>query len=486
MKLNGRDFFFDRCLKFVFTGPKITVTDSEGTVSRGQLTVEYCPRKDERLCPHLEADIKDMPSPNVKDKPGYSGVLKIFNPGKDILQMVAQSVTWFADFTGNANGEPTAASRSDAAVKKYYANKMRVAVYAGYYDEKMADGDYGGVPIMDGYVNNTYYYRKGNDNILTFYCHDVDMAQASAKVTSYGEMAAKEEDKIKEYLTYSDERRKGKTTFDATFKNLVNNYEKNIRPFLPTSEWFRVLYVRSPEEYYYTVKENPNVGTSVEDPGLAAVCRDTMNTQSFYTNGERITDMLNDLCNYNGMNLGWQLDNKYASKPTYIVYTKESAVKVKTNHKLQDKGVVTIWNFQNLLEQPVIDGTGSLTVKMFFNRRCAPWAYIALRVTTDMDLDENFATFEQMGLLLQGSKIVGGFAGQAQNPAIATTQLSGSTGVAASLGNKGRALDYGYLYNNAYLIVTTNHKLNTHGNDWSTFVKTVPLVRGTLARENTR
>lgn len=486
MKVNGRVFNFDRCMKFVFTGPKITTTDAEGTVSRGQLTVEYCPRKDERLCPHLEADIKDMPSPNTKDKPGYSGVLKIFNPGKDIVQMVAQSVTWFAEYTTNANGEPTANARSDASVKKYYANKMRVKVYAGYYDEDMGDGDYGNAPIMDGYVNNTYYYRKGTDNILVLYCHDVDMTQASSKILGYGEMTAKEEDKLEEYLSYSDERRKGKATFDATFKNLVNNFEKELRPLLPISEWFRVIYVRSPEEYYYNAKENPNVGVSVEDPRLAAVCRDTLNTTAFYTNADKISGMLNDLCNYQGLNLGWQLDKTYASKPTYIVYTKESAVKVKTNYKLNDKGVVTIWNFQNLLEQPVIDGTGSLSVKMFFNRRCAPWAYIALRVTTDLELDEGFATINQMGLFLQGSKLVGGFAGQAQNPAVSTTQLSGSTGVAASLGNKGRALDYGYLYNNSYLIVSTNHKLNTHGNDWMTYVKTVPLVRGTLARENTR
>ena len=134
----------------------------------------------------------------------------------------------------------------------------------------------------------------------------------------------------------------------------------------------------------------------------------------------------------------------------------------------------------------MIDGTGSLAVKMFFNRKCTPWAYIALRVTTDLELDEGFATIDKMGLFTQGSKLVGGFAGQAQNPAVATTQLSGSTGVAASLGNRGRALDYGYLYNNAYLIVSTNHKLSTHTNEWMTYIKTVPLVRGNLSRENTR
>lgn len=486
MKINGRDFYFDRCIKFVFTGPRITTTDTEGTVSRGRLTVEYCPRKDERLCPRLEADIKDMPSPNVKDKPGYSGVLKIYNPGKEIVQMVAQSVTWFAEFTTTANGEPTASARSDAAVKKYYANKMRVAVYAGYYSEDMQDGDYGNTPIMDGYVNNTYYYRKGNDNILVLYCHDVDMTQASAKITSYGEFAAKNEVTIDDFLKTSDERRKGKATFDTTFKNIVQYFEKDVRPLLPQKEWFRVLYVRSPEEYFYKVKEDPNTGQSVEDPKLAEVCRDKLNTTSFYTNAERAPEMLTELCNYQGLNLGWQLDRVYASKPTYIVYTKESAVTVKTNYKLQDKGVVTIWNFQNLLEQPVIDGTGSLAVKMFFNRKCTPWAYIALRVTTALELDEGFATIDKMGLFTQGSKLVGGFAGQAQNPAVATTQLSGSTGVAASLGNRGRALDYGYLYNNAYLIVSTNHKLSTHTNEWMTYVKTVPLVRGNLSRENTK
>ena len=483
MKINDEDFFFDRCLKFVFTGPNLTKTDESGQITNAPLTIEYCPRKDERLCPHLEADIKDMPSPNEKDRPGYSGVLKIYNPGQEIIQMVAKSVTWFYDFTNKNNGEPASSKSSDASVRRYYANKMRVKVYAGYYDESIKDGDYGNAPILDGYVNNTYYFRQGTDDVLTIYCHDVDMTQASAKANSYGELFAKTDGAVDSYLEQMDEKRRGKATFDSTFKNLVDHFETILPHATDNRPKYRVLYVRSPQEYYYNIKQNPGTGSSVEDTNLAAVCRDATITSSFYTNAERLDTMLNELCNYAAINLDWELDVRYASTPTYIVYRKEEAVKIA---KLKDKGIVTIINFQNLMEQPVIDGTGSLTMKMFFNRRCAPWAYIQLVFTGAEKLGEGVAKLQNTGLLTIDNKLIGGFAGQAQNPAIATTQLSGSTGVAGVLNNQARGLAYGYLYNNPFLIVTTNHKLNTHGNDWVTLIKTTPLIRGKLATENTR
>lgn len=491
MRLNDREYFFDRCLKFVFTGPKLTVTEKDeqgNTITRrAPLTVEYCPRKDERLCPHLEADIKDMPSPNEKDRPGYSGVLKIYNPGYEILNMVADSVVWTSDFNKKTNGEPQATELSGNALKKYYESKMMVAVYAGYYSDTMKDGDYGHAPIMHGYINNTYYYRKGNDNILVLYCHDIDMAQASASITDYGALAAKED-----YMTLVndyDSDRKGKSTFDATFKHLVDTFETGISyetsvidQIQGSTEKYRVLYVGSPAGYYAAVRNNPNVGTKVEDPVLAAACKDsaTFLTSGFYTNKEHLSEMLNDLCCYGGKNLGWQLDAVYATVPTYIVYYKKTAIKA----EIPDKGIVKIWNFQNLLEMPSIDGSGSLGIRMFFNRRCLPWAYIELKVT-DSEVDEDFASLGQTGLTQKEGRIVGGLAGQSQNPAVQTTQLSSNIGVGALYDKDRRAIEYGYLYNKPFLIISTQHRLNTHGTEWTTSVHTTPLIKGTTT-ENAR
>lgn len=498
MNLKGRKFNFDRCLKFVFTGPRLTQTDENGTVSRAPLTIEYCPRKDERLCPHLEADIKDMPSPNVKDRPGYSAVLKIFNPGNEIMTMVAKSVTWFYDYTNNGNGEPAKARNQEGSAQLYYANKMRVAVYAGYYDEDNNDGDYGNAAIMDGYVNNTYYYRQGNDNILVMYCHDVDMSKTSSVASAYGLAGSATDDAIQTFINNMDERKSGKKTFDATFKNLVEYFgqdyigrsqETGVSSFLSSlttksKDKFMVFYVISPQAYYADMEASGGQGHVVEDPTLAAYCRDAANTSSFYTNASDIAGMLNDLCNYGGMELDWQFDNKYARKPTFIVYKKQKSMS--SVKGLKDKGVVTIWNYQNMLEQPTIDGTGSITMKMFFNRRCMPWAYIGLQMYEGDEVDEGIPALNQMGLLSVDGRIVGGFAGQAQNPAIATTQLSGSASIGAVLNNTSRGPAFGYLFNHAYLIVSTQHKLNTHGNEWMTLVRTVPLIRGKLASENAR
>ena len=499
MKLNGRDFYFDRCLKFVFTGPNLTVTDENGTSTRAPLTVEYCPRKDERLCPHLEADIKDMPAPNEKDRPGYSGVLKIYNPGKDILTLIAKSVNWFYNYTQKANGEVAAGKSQTDATQRYYNDKLRVAVYAGYWDEDIQDGDYGNAPILDGYVNNTYYYRQSSDDVLVLYCHDVDMASSSAMANNYGEMFAKNDDAIDKYFQEMDERRSAKGTFDATFKNLVNNFgrvrfnlgaapKEDIFEYISAvankdKDKYKVFYVDNPTTYYTNMQAQGGQGVVVEDPALAEYCRNAT-LGSFYTNGDGIDEMLNELCSFGGVNLEWQFDAIYSRKPVFIVYKKQASMtEIKS---LKDKGVVVIWNFQNMLEQPVVDGTGSISLKMFFNRQCIPWAYIGLQITEDQELDDSFATLSQMGLFNVDGKLIGGFAGQAQNPAVATTQLSGSAAIGAILNNGARGLHYGYLYNSAYLIVSTQHKLNTHGNEWMTLVKTAPLIRGKLATENAR
>lgn len=499
MRLNGKDFYFDRCLKFIFTGPNLTVENADGTRGNAPLIIEYCPRKDERLCPHLEADIRDMPSPNEKDRPGYSGVLKIYNPGKDILTLVAKSVTWFYDYASKANGEPAAGRNQDGAAQRYYNNKLKVAVYAGYWDEDINDGGYGNAPIMAGYVNNTYYYRQGNDDILTMYCHDVDMAKSGALANAYGEMFAKEDSVIENYVKQMDDRRSGKKTFDQTFKHLVDYWGKNYIGTAPTQnatqtfissisntdrDRYKVFYVTDPSSYFADMQTKGGTGAVVEDPNLADYCRTAPSTSGFYTNADNIEGMLNELCNYGGVELDWQFDNIYARKPVFIVYRKEKSIApVK---KLKDKGVVNIWNFQNLLEQPVIDGTGSLSIKMFFNKQCVPWAYIGLQMSDEEELGDGVVTLENAGLFSMGGKIVGGFAGQAQNPAIATTQLSGSAAIGAVLNNEARGAAFGYLFNHAYLIVTTQHKLNTHGNEWFTAVKTAPLIRGKLATENTR
>jgi len=498
MNLKGRKFNFDRCLKFVFTGPRLTVTDENGTIKRSPLTIEYCPRKDERLCPHLEADIKDMPSPNEKDRPGYSAVLKIFNPGNEIMTMVAKSVTWFYDYTNNGNGEPAKARSQEGSTQLYYANKMRVAVYAGYYDEDIADGDYGNAPVMDGYVNNTYYYRQGTDNILVMYCHDVDMSKSVDTASAYGAISSRTDEAIQSFIDHMDERRSGKESFDTTFKNLVNyfgqdylgrSFGDSVTDFLSSvtakdKDKYKVFYVANPQSYYADMQAQGGNGHVVEDPALAAYCKEAGITTSFYTNASDLPGMLNDLCNYAGMELDWQFDDKYAKKPVFIVYRKQQSMA--SVAKLKDKGVVTIWNYQNMLEQPTIDGTGSISMKMFFNRRCIPWAYIGLQMYEGKDVDEGIPALEQMGLLSVDGRIAGGFAGQAQNPAIATTQLSGSASIGAVLNNTTRGPAFGYLFNHAYLIVSTQHKLNTHGNEWMTLVKTAPLIRGKLASENTR
>ena len=515
MKINDKFFNFDRCLKFVF---------SSGAVN-GTLTVEYCPRKDPKLCPRLEAQIKDMPSPSTKDRPGYSATLTIYNPGHELLRTVANSCAWITDYTNSANGESRASEVSGGAVQKYYQHKLFVEVYAGYFKEDIknnmgteknpqyGDGDYGDAPIMAGVVNNSYFFRKGHDNVLVLYAHDIDFTSLPKTVTNIGALAAKDASTAVQFEENATTVR-GKPTFDLTIKNLIAMYEDKKRvesgdnssgmwtdvlatERTPNAGWFRVLYVQSPQAYYDFIKGNPSLkggGNEIEDPNLAARLKDPtvanrMYTEGWYTTASDLHGMLNDLCSYGGFRLGWKEDRIYATKLTYIVYELGNATKKWT---LPNKGSVQIWNYQNLVEMPTIDGSGSMNIKMWFNRKCAPWAYIGLRFAQQTGTDEKgnpipvdglFVDPSKTGMLFNGDKLIGGIGGKAQNPAVATTQLSGSAAISGVLAGSSAIKNSGYMFNHDWLIVTVVHDLSTHGNQWTTQVRTAPLFSGTFVEK---
>ena len=62
------NFNFDRCLKFVFTGGKVSYEDENGVKVPAKFVVEYNPRKASYLCPKLEATIIDTPASSLKNR----------------------------------------------------------------------------------------------------------------------------------------------------------------------------------------------------------------------------------------------------------------------------------------------------------------------------------------------------------------------------------------------------------------------------------
>lgn len=511
MKINGQTYYLDRCLKFVFYGPHVV----DGGL--GCLTVEFCPRKDERLCARLEANIEDKPSPQKTDRPGYGGVLRIYNPGEDILKMVANSTVWSNDYVTQTNGSFKAKQLAEGETKKYYANKLQVFVYAGYYREDAirttisynpdtrnlvfvpqkakksgfvhGDGDYTEDPVIAAYVNNSYYYRKANDNILDLYIHDVDMSQSSTKVATFSPEEAIDE---KSYGIAQEQVVTGSKTFALTLLELIRKYGVSKRPYLLSSsaasgrsDWAEIHYITTIEAYQKWVAAGRVLGDkSYIDPRLEAALEygpeyKGPDYNGWYTNASDFETMVKELCDYahiKKMNLRWKCERQ-STKTDFLIWDADLQPDFSTQESIKYNATVVIWNFQNQIQIPTIKGNGALNAKMFFNRDIKPLGALAFAMSEDLE-GGAVASLTNMGLLTDNGNVIGGIAGKAQNVAAQQVTISGSGSIGAVLNNNKKAKEFGYIFNQAWRICTVRHVLKTHGNDWYTEVNTMPTAVG--------
>ena len=512
MKINGQPYFFDRCLKFVFFGPHVVDGD------KGYLTVEYCPRKDERLCARLECDVQDMPNPQKTDRAGYGGTLRIYNPGEDILKMIANSTVWSNDYVDRVNGQYQVQQLKESQTKKYYANKLQVFVFAGYYKEDVArkritydyktrnlsfvpqmkeegglvkgDGDYTDAPVIAAYVNNSYYYRQGSDNILDIYVHDVDMSQQNTKVASFGPGEAIDE---KSYGVAVEKTVRGYSTFEQTLLELIKNYGQSDRPYMLSassaagkSDWARIHYVWNIEGYQKWVSSGrDNYNKSYVDPKLEAALSSGAayggpDYSGWYTNATEFRTMVKELCDYAhvaNMNLRWKCERQ-GTVTDYIIWDADNTPGFSTASDVRTNATVVIWNFQNQLQVPTIKGNGSLSAKMFFNRDIKPMGALAFAMSDAIEGGAS-SSLTSMGLLTQADgSVIGGIAGKAQNAAIQQITLTGSGSIGGVLNNNKKGKEFGYIFNQAWRVLRVKHVLKTHSNDWYTEVTTLPTAVG--------
>lgn len=511
------NFNFDRCLKFVFTGGKVSYEDENGVKVPAKFVVEYNPRKASYLCPKLEATIIDTPASSLKNRPGYEAELKIYNPNHDILDVISSGITQI---------------NKSNSVYSYYASKVRVAVYAGYYTEAPAtltkkeklpkdkkqqnitvtnDVEYQdaatyGEPLFSGYVNNSLLVHKGTDTILTLACHDIDMTANQFNQIKLGMKNARD---VPVFSKEMDEKRykPNQATFDADFRWLVSHLateyypsevrglsQSSIKTYIPATYnrdtlnpgWFKVFYVRSLSAFESASETlegiegdrsfwDENLRVRATDPSVGNPVRH----KGFYTLKSKLPDALSDLCTFSGERLGYKAYERFG----YTIYCIYKMGNRQNSVPLNTKGLVKIINFQNLLGTPTVSPNGSLKVDMWLNKDCECWKYIALVLDSDYSgsVEEtgvlninNLNFFNQQGT----NNLIVPLGGTTSNAAIATTQLSTSMPVAAAAAFQQVAAKNGYMFNTGFLMTKVTHKLSTHGKNWSTSVQTVPMMLG--------
>lgn len=541
MKQNGIDYNFGRMLKIVLWKPG-TVYGSEAPGSVAY-EVEFCPYIDPAKCPKIEATITDLPSADKDDKPGFSADVVIYNPHPDLVQLIAQNATWIlrteeADKLRGAAQEKIKAE-VNTRLQDFYKTRLQVSVYAGYWTGESTGAPVGYVNVFRGYLNESSFFRQGQENILAIRCHDINMSDNSTKaiadtVTQVLDSTA---DDVTQSVKEAQKRYAGYVSWDKTFKKFVVGFAPQAETVttstglpanLPVTDrttdeelvsmfgqYYKVYYVKSRSAFEKLQARNlsditsdvidENLKNQMESIGwwntrysldLRAKNGEWGNKSSlpdwttFHANASNRGQALNTLCTFSNARVAYhRYETPVDNKIIYIVYRLGSVAGKPVKAELAD---VKIWNYQNLLETPSVAGNGQMTIKMMFNPECRCWRTLSLILSEELTNKQGFASLDKIigetskGKLVrdENGNLIASLKSQTGiGFAAPINQLSGTMSVNALRTQIKDAIKGGYMFNTGFPIVNVVHKLTTHDSAWMTTVKTVPVIRGMLVGE---
>ena len=525
MIINGREYKFNRIVKVEFLNSQSEV----------DYVIEFNPVKDRALCAHIDAEVLGLPQPVKSNSPGFSASVTFYNPPKELLSHIALQTRFISDFVRDENyssdlivndmsgwqvpmvlpeevqdritnivelRKGTSASTdkvvSDTLVR-YYSNRSRVRLSAGYYDKKTDTEHY--EHLFTGYLNGSAFWHKGTDNILQVNCHDIDLSniEPGTILTSIDPKTRAALERT--VITQSDQRRMGKETFDQTVRNFIQYFApeeirdgKLHRRLSVESKMtsFDVWYVKSRQEVRRGLKNGEGFNKSWEYPRLKTLLTSTQkqqpmapNLKHYYTTKATLREMLTDVCSTvflarqdgGTMSISWDLIQENVSRSTYIFFP------IGDDPKTVPASGATfrIWNYQNLLEAPSVDGAGQLTVKMLLRPEIRTMDSIALMLSPDLGVDEGLVpigSFES-SIHYGTNRLLGTLGTTANLRTTPTVQLSEAASVSSLRKKTADAKFGGYMFNYGFIISRFEHKISTHNSDWSTTVKTVPMYGGT-------
>lgn len=488
MIVNGRDFNFGRCLKIDFFKGNTRV-----------LTVEHAPEVHPDLYIAMDVEVTDMPSPLAHDKPGFMGNVTIFNPSKKLLTTIASGATWFTDFVSDTeekkitqkitipvqsreNPTETVIARrpnvkviqetvQNASMRNYYESRLKAVIYAGY----TVKGVQNYTRILGGYVNGSSFSHRGTDDVLKIGIYDIDITQVDES------MLDAETEQIfvggrtgQGNVVENRWHEKAKTKFADTWHNTLEKYIKNFETeWLDDDHSINIIYVKSRRAWL-----NSKSKVHVEEGVLDRVLEKKLKAQKMPNGGIAtygLAGLLDGLCANASVRVDWLKAGNDVTVNTYVIYPLGGTSTVVRGPYAD----IQIWNYQNLLETPSIDGAGKMTIKMVFNPQCVCLKTISLMLDPTLketDVTRNIASFE--GSIKVSGGIVGSISSTGNDAAVANNQITGNTNVQSQRKMSDTAQKNGYLFNTGFPIIRVEHTLSTYGPNWTTTVKTVPITSG--------
>lgn len=511
MRIKGQGYNFGRCVRVAFYKSN---SDSPLYV------LEHKPEVDRLYNVAMDIVVTDMPSSSAKDKPGYQATLAIYNPSKQLLDVIISGATWISDYIDVMDkGEAQASiqqmkKQKNGAMQRYYDSRIRATIEAGY----IVDGKPDYTQLIRGYVNGSSFSHKGQDDILTLGIYDIPFsdepitAMQTYSAAQILEATDEERHQMSEAL-FTEDNSSFDTTWYRTFEKYIRKYETERIPDAPkttfedlvnpkdnslaplknvdvpkssfitvnvkpedrdSSSWFNIVFTASSRAWHSARMGQRNSSGGVTNPQLSYKLMHQIMPEGNVT-GYNLYQMLDSLCALAETPVGWERVVDNVSKNTYLIFP-VGETKTYVRGEYSD---IQIWNYQNLLESPSVDGAGRMTVKMVFHPKCQCLRTLALMLDEtigETDVTRDVASFQSS--TKASGQMVGSMTSQGNQAAFGVTQVNGATMLAAQRKGKADANLKGYMFNVGMPIIKVEHRLSTHKADWTTTVQTVPTISG--------
>lgn len=422
-----------------------------------------------------------------KTSPGYSATVKLYNTGNKLLDFLKP------------------ASSGENFFFDYMNNQCRIDIYAGYWQHELV-GDidpqkkYGYDLVFTGYVNSSARYRNGVDDVFELYCFHTKIDKLNGK--SEVKKALNELIMNKQGFSEGDIERLLKDSY-STYQGIEMSLEHALRKTImaqapemssrfnvaarainyvsdrrdsavalasystdtgvpvvnrSSSGWFSMQFIKqtSIKDLESGVRVN-NEDTELQNEVKNKKMRFSINQDNDKVSPGKLRSEINRLISASGISMSYYGYLLLDGMVFLYFYRPEAVTTGKYKGSVSSKDKITITNFQNFLEAPAVDGTGSITAKMMFNKNCHPGMYLEFK------WDEEVKSFNSISKGTEGMSLNASLAAQT------TSLIAGQYNLQAS----SLSQTDGYLFNKAFKILNVEHRLSTHGSDWSTTVKTV-------------
>lgn len=503
MKIGNTNWNFDRVVRLTITCPNHVfyteeVEDANGnkkTVNIQTCVLEYNPLSDSRKVARIDFSCELVPQLKEMTGPNYTAEIKLYNITDELANALANSGAIEKTWAPNK-------ATSERKSRLQSSGRPQVTLEVGYYNHEEPNNTVL-YPIFHGFVNSSFSARKGTDYETTLQCWKFDDTIPDSPV--WAQFADKREYLENRYsVEVNDQPTPYRGNVLGVIKELIWNYQTTRPAYKDETFWDRLGFSKSnsfsgsgdksemssvPDKVSFNGADDESVrwkkthefenvfhldvttdatGT-YPDSSLKDLLQDMWSDSfQFYPNGETNLDKLLKAALAKagkGIPLTYQKienDPNIANGTKFCWYIYEAKDHKRVTPKYENKQVLEITNYQNVIETPVLNGNGSMQIKVMMIPDA--WTKSALRLTRTEDdansvlgMGESFIGTDSISLSAQYGKFA--------------PLLSGAYSANVMINDE---TSKGYLFNRDYGIWKVTTKGSTHTKDWYTIIQTVP------------